>query len=238
MTPLFSSPYVTTDIFRRDWLHCVDLGIGADFGGNLFKVLRSKMPGANIDARTAALWTKILGWYEENDVQDRLPELTPTWIQASNDKPPKLKGNASTTRALIPFMYEAAEELLDSQDPIENAMQIAAYHLLECYHCLCKNELDWRTILPASSTSFVLQYKALADHHDGVDWRCKPKLHHFLELCKGTSKPNMSWTYRDEDYGGTVASMARNCGGITSPKITSDRTLRLFKQQNPVPRLC
>ena len=237
ITPLFKSPYVTTGIFRRDWLHCVDLGIGADLGGNLFKRLRSKMRGNNIDARTNSLWMKISDWYEDNDVQDRLPRLAPTWIQTSGDKPPKLKGNASTTRALIPFMYEASQELLDSSDPIENAMQVAAFHLLECYSCLSNDELNWRTILPASSTSFVLQYRALADHHGGVDWRCKPKLHHFLELCSGTSKPNMSWTYRDEDYGGTVALLAHSRGGITNAKIVSDRTLRMFKQQNPVPRL-
>ena len=195
------------------------------------------MPGNNIDARTAALWAKIVEWYAENDVKDRLPKLASTWIQVDNDTPPKLKGNASTTRALIPFMYEAAEELLDRSDPIENAMQTAAYHLLECYRCLSNDELHWRTILPASSTAFVLQYKALADHHNGVDWRCKPKLHHFLELCRGTSKPNMSWTYRDEEYGGSVALLARSRGGVLNPKIVSERTLFRFKQQNPVPRL-
>ena len=195
------------------------------------------MPGNNIDARTNSLWMKIVDWYNDNDVQDRLPKLLPTWIQSSADNPPKLKGNASTTRALIPFMYEAAEELLDTSDPIENAMQVAAFHLLECYRCLSNDELNWRTILPASSTSFVLQYKALADHHGDVNWRCKPKLHHFLELCSGTSKPNLSWTYRDEDYGGTVAKLAHSRGGSTNPKVVSAKTLLRFKQQNAVPRL-
>jgi len=71
----------------------------------------------------------------------------------------------------------------------------------------------------------------------GRDWKVKPKMHQFLEMCSDGQKPSMSWTYRDEDYGGSVAKMARRRGGKKTSKTWSQQTLSLFRIHNPVPRL-
>ena len=95
ISPIFAAPFVTTKTFRRDWLHHVDLGIAADFLGNLFKVFRDKLPGRNQEVRVRALWLRVLAFYNGPPVvTDRLPKLPMSWIQADGRKPPKLKGNA------------------------------------------------------------------------------------------------------------------------------------------------
>ena len=63
---------------------------------------------------------------------------------------------------------------------------------------------------------FALQYVSVRNAHADVDptaWRVKPKLHMFLELCSEGSHPAKFWNYRDEDWGGSVARMARGRGG-------------------------
>eukprot|EP00971_Amphidinium_carterae_P046157 908670-Amphidinium_carterae.1 len=52
-----------------------------------------------------------------------------------------------------------------------------------------------------------------------------PKLHLFLELAREGVRPSMSWTYRDEDFGGCMAALARRRGGRDTPSATSYGTL-------------
>ena len=229
---------MTTRTFRRDWLHTVDMGIGADFLGNLFKVFRDKLPGRNQDLRVGVLWMRVQGFYEgPPKVSDRLPKLQNSWIQSEPANPPKLKGSAACTRALIPFADALARELLDAAQPMREAMVIAAHHLHKCYKCLSNDTVGWQDILSQSSSAFAHQYEALAAASDGIHWRAKPKLHQFLELCAGGGKPSLSWTYRDEDYGGGVAHQSRSRGGRLTPAMASYNTLERFKCHNPVPRL-
>ena len=40
-------------------------------------------------------------------------------------------------------------------------------------------------------------------------WGLKPKLHLFQELCENAqTNPSLSWTYSDEDFGGTLSALA------------------------------
>ena len=71
-SPLMAAPGVTTKIFRRDWLHIVDQGVGADFLGNCFKTFLPFMPGGNKKERRLALWDRIRAFYDANAVRDRM----------------------------------------------------------------------------------------------------------------------------------------------------------------------
>ena len=54
--------------FKVDWLHCADLGVGADFLGNLFDYLvQHSMPGNNKDARCRALGEHVTAYYSANN---------------------------------------------------------------------------------------------------------------------------------------------------------------------------
>ena len=42
INPIFAIAGITLEVFRIDWLHAVDLGVGADFLGNLFWMIAEK----------------------------------------------------------------------------------------------------------------------------------------------------------------------------------------------------
>ena len=103
VSPLLSgrAPWVTTKIFRKDWLHASDQGVAADFIGNLFRLLQTKFPGGNVKARTAALFLDIEQFYDRNRTHDRLQTLVPKMIKQDR-KAPKLRCSAAECRALVP----------------------------------------------------------------------------------------------------------------------------------------
>ena len=162
-------------------------------------------------------------------MHERLEKLTPTMLK-QNKKAPKLRGYAAQVRALVPFAKELAEELLSPLDPLENAARVGIYHLDQCYQALSASSIFSPDILVEHSTKFALQYVALETAHAGTrNWRIKPKLHMFLELCSEGSRPSLFWTYRDEDFGGTVSRLARRRGGLCSAHGMSTNFLQRFR---------
>ena len=116
-------------------------------------------------------------------------------------------------------------------------MQGAAHHLNQCYQSLSKDSVFSKEVLESSSILFAQQYVALSEKSNGVDWRVKPKMHMFLELCAEGSRPNLFWTYRDEDYGGSIAQLCRMRGRWKKCSLYTSRCLALWRIQNPIPRL-
>ena len=236
VSPLFQTPWLTSDVFRVDWLHCADLGVTADFLGNMFRLLASKCEGNNVKQKTHSLWKLVQQFYADHNVGDKLQNLTPTMIQCSG-KAPKLRCSAAQCRALLPFALKCAQTLLGDQ-PAEEAAKVAAWHLNQCYMALGDDSLFHHDVLKKSSTLFALQYVALHDHFGNPKlWRCKPKLHLFLELCAENSKPSLFWTYRDEDFGGSVAKAVRRRGGLLSCKAMSANLLERMSIMQPVVRM-
>ena len=237
VNPLLFSPWINHSCFRKDWLHCADQGIGADFIGNFLWLLMGKMAGRTQKDRCRALWLRIQQWYEANEeVEDKLETLVPTMIKGQK-KSPKLRASGAQARALIPFTVEASGKWLDDDDPVELAAKSAAIHINECYAALSVAKETWQSQLLLNSVSFAHQYVALSDHQgDGKLWKIKPKLHLFLELCAEGTKPSLIWGYRDEDFGGSFARFGRRRGGILSAASTSRTVLASFRMQ-PMVRL-
>ena len=236
VSPFFSIPYVIIEICRIDWLHCCDQGVAADYLANLFIALRDKCPGRSMEVRTQALWEKICAFYSANKVEDRLPTLT-TGMLVQPAKAPKLRCSAARCRALVPFAAECSQELLSSADPLELAAKAGAHHLHMCYKALSlqESQID----IMDQSIRFARQYVSLfrAMPENSRAWRIKPKLHMFLELCAEEGKPSMSWCYRDEDFGGSVARLSQRRGGILSVKAFSTNLLERFQLQQPIIRM-
>ena len=57
-------------------------------------------------------------------------------------------------------------------------------------------------------------------------------MHLFLELCSSGTEPQKFWNYRDEDFGGSVARLARRRGGMLCCSSTSRVVLQKFKMLN------
>ena len=146
--------------------------------------------------------------------------------------------NAATVRHLVPYLKEATEARLNAAHPLEQAVIVACREMAKCYDALSHESIFAPWVLKESSRLFALQYVALAEAHDGSrDWRTKPKLHLFLELCAEGSRPATCWTYRDEDYGSTVARVTRRRGGHGSVLSTSQTVLECFRIKNPIARI-
>lgn len=234
MNPLLEAPWVKTSIFRIDWLHAGDQGVGADFVGNLFYHLHDKFPGTTKDQKYSAMYQEIDQYYVDEDVLDRLDTLKPTFVESKNGM--KLRCSAAKVRQLVPFAFRLATEVCDLTNPVEHAIYLAAYHLKEVYSTLSSTCIDADAKMKEHGPKFALQYVALHDQLNESDsrlWRIKPKMHMFMHLCGEGGEPGKYWCYRDEDFGGSVAKAARRRGGLLRPKSTSSSVLMCFSILTP-----
>jgi len=240
VNPLLTAPWVKIRIFRMDWLHVADLGVAADFIGNFLHEVQPLFPGSSKKERCAAIYQEILAYYEEYEVQDRFDCLLPTFFESDSGTPYKLRGSAAKIRALVPFVWKLSQEMLNIRIPIHAAMRQAAFHLNQVYSALSSKHDDPVATMKEHGVKFALQYVALHDHCNPADdraWRIKPKLHLFLHITSDSSLPRLTWTYRDEDFGGSVARMARRRGNLLCCRATSCTTLARFKVANPLVRI-
>ena len=239
VNPLLTAPWVKTKIFRMDWLHCADLGCTADFIGNFFHEVLPKFAGASKKERCASLFQEMQAHYDETGVEDRYDCMLPTFFEPDSG-PYKLRGSAAKIRALVPFVWHLAQEILDINVPKEAALRQAAFHLHEVYNALSASHPDPCAHMRLHGTRFAIQYVGLHDFcnpEDDYSFRIKPKLHLFLHICSDSSLPRLTWTYRDEDFGGSVARMARRRGGLLRCGATSASTLTKFKISNKCIRI-
>ena len=89
---------------------------------------------------------------------------------------------------------------------------------------------------PAEEQGLLQRSKSIGLQPTGTrNWRIKPKLHLFLHLCSDGGRPSLFWTYRDEDYGGTVARYSRRRGGLLSARGMSEGMLDRFRME---PMIC
>ena len=239
LNPLLEAPFVTNKIFRFDWLHVADLGVAPLFLGNLFFRLLQIIPGRSHKEKCAALYQEIQAYYEEQQVEDRFDSLLPTmFIHKKKDY--VLRGSAAKIRHLVPFAAKITRELLTPADPVHDALIQAAHHLHETYRALSSTMANPCEHMKEHGLKFALQYVALHDHLNPGNpkaFRIKPKLHLFMHVTSDDSLPARHWTYRDEDFGGSVARMARRRGGMLSCGKTALQVLQKFKLRNPMVRI-
>jgi hypothetical protein len=150
-------------------------------------------------------------------------------IKQSKSKP-TLRMNAACVKALVPFAEIIAMQLLDPDNTRERSMQLAAEHLNQCYEALRKATVFHHEKLSFHCQRFCLQYTALhATETTARIWKVSPKLHLFQEMCCfSSSRPALTWTYRDEDFGGIMANFSRRRGGLQSSLGVSRTTLQRF----------
>ena len=241
LSPLLSAPGIKSDCFKIDWLHAVDQGVAADFLGNLLKLLCSKMVGANNKEKRKALFGEIKQHYAQHDVQEQLQTLTAGMIQAKK-APPKLRAKAAEVRALIPFAKSASDRFLSDAEPVEKAAKEMAKHLNTLYGTLSGQCIFRQDLMQNHCNKFCLLYAGLEEvfkDKPGRNWRIKPKFHLMQELCEMTegSNPALSWTYRDEDFGGSMATMTRQKGGKNTVYGVSHRLVSRFRAKHDFPAI-
>ena len=139
---LFSSPEFRNSCIKHDWLHCVDLGVGADFLGGTFQYLvDSYFEGPSKKARCLALFKEIQKYYKKTNAESRLPTLTPGMLTKENKKSnkkswSKLRAKAGEARALIRFCRQAVHKYCFKDTKFESRFRQAATSLEACYALL------------------------------------------------------------------------------------------------------
>lgn len=241
-SPIFACFGIFNHLFKCDWLHCADQGVSADFLGNLFAYLvDKKMHGGSIHERSVALGGHMEQYYDSNAVLDRLPAFLPKTFASEKklSRPPRLKGNAASTRALVPFGLAMSNQFLSDDDPVEATMKNAARSLCNCYDSLRESSKPFcHDALRSSAKAFAIHFQALHHAHGAaVAWRPMPKMHMFLELCSGNTEPAKFWTYRDEDFGGYIAKQSKMRGMWKRLGAFAAHGLDMFKMKNLAPRI-
>jgi hypothetical protein len=235
-SPLFSAPFLSNRCFRVDWLHTTDLGVGADFMGNLLFMLLPRCEGNSKQQQVQSLFRKMKAYYREEKVSSPYQHMTALMIKQEG-KCPKLRGKAAEVRGIMKFCLQQAEQMCDEADPTDETVLHAARHLHACYAHLSAGQFDAEH-LKLHSRKFCSLYVALSDMHGPDLWRFKPKFHQFQEMCEYASNlPSSCWCYRDEDFGGSMAQYARRRGGHKTPFAVSRQVLSLFIAKHTVPRV-
>ena len=195
-------------ILRVGWLHVADFGIAADWLGQLFTVLLSKWSGHNVRERCDALWTRIHDLYTVFPAAARLDAFNLNML-SSNKASPKHRAYGAETRGLVPFARPLAMEMLNDSDAIEQAMKQTTLELSACYDCLSQDAPFAADKLADHCRRFCALWVSLESQPK--TFRVKPKLHLFQELCEmhAAGRPTAHWTYRDEYFGGSMASLGR-----------------------------
>ena len=223
--PLFSLPAFTIKMFKLDWLHIMDLGVSADVAGNVLWLLQGKMCGATVKARVSQLYLELAAYYTETGVQDKLNTLTETMIRKSSSTPPKLTAGAAECRYLIPWLLRAAKTFLHPDNVFEDTVIQAILCLSGMYDLLSNYT---RSQMKDAAGRLALLLAALRDASEDPLWRMKPKVHLMLHLAENLHSPTDTWTYRDEDYGGSAARSMRSRGGTDTPKVAGANLLQKF----------
>ena len=137
----------------------------------------------------------------------------------------------------MPFALQLSQDVLGAS-PLEEAAKAGMVNLHRCYVCLSSDTIFAKDLFEDSARRFAAQYVALeAAVPDGLGWRIKPKMHLFWELAMERGKPATCWTYRDEDFGGSVAAMPRRRGGLLSVSAFSLNLLDRIRMQQPILRM-
>ena len=232
ISPVWGFPLFTAESFKLDWLHCADQGVTAMFMGALLVMCICnpgfQMYGATQEIRRACIWQMIQCYYRsEKILTDRMKCLPSSRFHL---KPPKLKAMGGTIRRLVGFFLQftqqwtrQGEELSQQQQWALEAMKA----LSQCYACLSHTSGLDPSHLKEQSILFAIHLKQL--HYQSPEVFCvRPKLHQWLELCSSGIIPSDVWNYREEDFGGSLASMAMTEGGLTTSSSCSRVTLQKF----------
>ena len=167
-------------------------------------------------------------WNDAQGIQDRLHNLTYLMIRQNATKPPVLKSTAAVIRHLAPFALELSADFCSNADTEEEGAKVGSEELAKLYTSLSSDRL-----CEEIATRCALAVVGLAKLNP-ARWRVQPKLHLLQELAAEGGRPASSWTYRDEDWGGTAYDCATRRGPPLAVPGFSRTVLQRFMVQHMV----
>ena len=127
----------------------------------------------------------------------------------------------------------AMEAFLDADAQVSSLVIRAARLLSSLYNVLSKEHN-----VPAKQLCRDFSILLLALHRGWPEqFSFKPKVHMMIELLEyGTpgARPSAVWTYRDEEFGGSLKKLAQASGGPMTPSAVGRRVLLRFCAMEPL----
>ena len=122
---------------------------------------------------------------------------------------------------------------------MESAARQASKMLNGMYEALSASLPFAGDLLAENCRRLCLLMVALDEASVSPAWNIQPKMHLVQELCEQGlgDRPALMWTNRDEDFGGSLAKLARRRGGAHSAKAIGDSALMKFIARHPLPVL-
>ena len=235
---LWELPGLTLQMLTIDTLHCMDLGVSQDILGNLFWEYLALLPGSNQDKRVKALLLEIKEHQRKFNSPTKLQGLSLEMIKRDKE-PPKLRTKGGETRSLMSFAVQSALTMQRQLDTVHSLTVLKCISALMDFYMLMSLD-EWHPEAASKACQdCCLFYKALEEEakakHGGknVLWRLKPKIHLFQELAQYQARemgnPRDWWCYKDEDFVGFLASVARSRGGPKSATTTALAVLQQYR---------
>ena len=220
---LFLLPGVTLEMVCIDVLHCLDLGVSQDLIGNvLWEFIENRfVEGSSREKRVKALLLHIKKHQKRHHSQNKLQGLTVDTIK-QDKKAPKLRAKGGETRSLMSYALECAMTMNEKLQTVHTSAVLQCVSAQMEFYLLMGVEPYRPDLASAACQKFCSFYSALSKeaqevHGNDLFWRIKPKLHMYQELAQyqifQLGDPKKFWNYRDEDYVGWVATIARSKGG-------------------------
>lgn len=239
LSTFFELPGVTIDTVKLDFLHIADLGTTCDFFGNfLHFVTFHKMRGGNHAQRCEVFFKQeIQPYYRDNDVESRLPCLRPTMLKKEKGTY-KLRAKAGEARALVGLLPRIMHRYLNGAIELERAIGFTGQELVKMYECLShtvfSDESFGKSVI-GFLDGLVWLERYYQVQGDNKTWRLKPKSHLLAELGREGINPSSTWTYRDESFGGDLASIGKRLGGDFTMLAVSRQILNRWIAREPFP---
>ena len=212
--PIFSLPGFRLVMVCIGVLHALDLGVSQDLEGNvLWEYLTKFAEGRTLKVKVEALWDMLRAHYQATRTANRVQTLTLEMVK-QDKKGPKMRTKGAETRGLMPFAVEVAM-LMHEQRPNDytKTVLMCTSAMFDFYMLMSMSPYNAKEGADACR-KFCLLYKALNDQQTNpLLWRMKPKVHMFQELAEYSAEtmgnPATFWNYKDEDFVGWVAKLAR-----------------------------
>jgi hypothetical protein len=237
LCPLLALPGFSLLCVVLDWLHIVDLGVGADVAGCFFWELITTpgvLAGNTKAERLGDLWQRLRAFYARTQPSCRLDHLTETMVRKEGEKKPKLNVKGGECRHIIPFCAELSHSFAKVNVHF-GTIAALFHHLLNCALCISADVYD-KDSASQHCRRFCILYCTLQQEALAQDkiymWQPKPKMHLFQEMVEYMSfewgSPRHFWCYRDESWCGFWARASTSRGG---PKTAGATTARLLKKK-------
>eukprot|EP00974_Lingulodinium_polyedra_P112568 10891589-Lingulodinium_polyedra.AAC.1 len=116
-------------------MHALDLGVAADFLGQLLVYLLPLAGGASRRNQLDALWLHIDAGYVRHPAESRLDNLTDKMLNMAGNAP-KLKAHAAECRGLVPVAMDMAIHFLSAAGVEGQSVLHCMRALAACYNAL------------------------------------------------------------------------------------------------------